>query len=140
MLEAAITVMIRAKRTNEATVSERKCSWEIKVNYYSGKGVARKLLSSSGYECKSSALWHAPYFRHAAEMLSRGKYPSWWENKVNLEERNLPVYMNCCCIYGQDAFNIAESYSLKALKRKNVMINRVEILEFQAIFPLRRDS
>lgn len=71
-LEAATIVMIRANRTNQATVTERKSLWEIRVNFYSGKGVARKLLSSSGYDCKSSALWHAPYFRHAAEMSSRG--------------------------------------------------------------------
>ena len=65
---------------------------------------------------------HAPYFRHAVESSVRGKYPSWWDDKENLEKVKLPVYSDVCCSYGENKLSSAESVSFKAFqKRKRVM-------------------
>ena len=114
--------MLKSKKTNSPVVVECKNSWEIRVNVYIGKGVSRQQRHSTGYTCESSALLHAPYFRHAVESSVRGKYPSWWDDKENLEKVKLPVYSDVCCSYGENKLSSAESVSFKAFqKRKRVM-------------------
>ena len=111
--------MLRSKRTNSPVVVESKNSWEVRVNVYIGKGVSRKQRHSTGYTSESSALLHAPYFRHAVESSVRGEYPSWWYDKENLEKIKLPVYSDVCCSYGGNTLSAAKSVSFYALQKKN---------------------
>ena len=114
-----ILKIIMLKSTNSPVVVECKNSWEIRVNVYLGKGVSRKQRHSTGYTSESSALLHAPYFRHAVESSVRGKYPSWWYDKENLEKIKLPVYSDVCCSYGGNTLSAAESVSFHALQKRN---------------------
>ena len=115
--------MLKQKRTNSPVVVECKNSWEIRVNVYLGKGVSRKQRHSTGYTSESSALLHAPYFRHAVESSVRGKYPSWWYDKENLEKVKYPVYSDVCCSYGENKLSAAESVSSHALQKRNRVMN-----------------
>ena len=94
---------------NSPVVVECKNSREIRVNVYLGKSLSRQQSHSTGYISESSALLHAPYFRHAVESSVRGKYSSWWYDKANLEKVKLPVYSDVCCSYGENTLSAAES-------------------------------
>ena len=119
--------MLKSKKTNSPVVVECKNSWEIRVNVYLGKGVPRQQRHSTGYTSESIALLHAPYFRHAVESSVRGKYPSWWYDKENLDKIKLPVYSDVCCSYGENKLSAAESVSFNAFqKRKRVMNEKEE--------------
>ena len=119
--------MLKSNKTNSPVVVKCKNSWEIRVNVYLGKGVSRQQRHSIGYTSESSALLHAPYLRHAVESSVRGKYPSWWYDKENLEKVKFPVYSDVCCSYGENKLSTAESVSFNAFqKRKRVMNDREE--------------
>ena len=119
--------MLKSKKTNSPVVVECKNSWEIRVNVYLGKGVPRQQRHSTGYTSESSALLHAPYFRHAIESSVRGKYPSWWYDKEKLKNFKLPVYSDVCCSNGETKLSTAESVSFNAFQKRKRVMNLAEL-------------